>query len=41
MKILLATDGSAHSKAAVTEVANRPFALNTEVRIISVIDRVV
>ena len=35
MKILLATDGSAHSKAAVEEVANRPFPLKTEVRIVS------
>lgn len=35
MKILLATDGSAHSKAAVEEVARRPFPPNTEVRIVS------
>ena len=35
MKILLATDGSAYSKAAVEEVANRPFPLKTEVRIVS------
>ena len=35
MKILLATDGSAHSKAAVEEVARRPFPLNTKVRIVS------
>ena len=39
MKILLATDGSAHSKAAVEEVARRPFPPKTRVRIISVIDR--
>lgn len=39
MKILLATDGSAHSKAAVEEVARRPFPPRTRVRIISVIDR--
>ncbi len=39
MKILLATDGSAHSKAAVEEVALRPFPAKTSVRIISVIDR--
>ena len=39
MKILLATDGSAHSKAAVKEVANRPFPPKTTVRIISVIDK--
>ena len=30
MKILLATDGSAHSKAAVDELARRPFPLNTK-----------
>ena len=35
MKILLATDGSSHSRAAVEEVANRPFPLKTEVRIVS------
>ena len=35
MKILLATDGSAYSKAAVDEVARRPFPLNTKVRIVS------
>lgn len=40
MKILLATDGSAHSKAAIEEVARRPFPPKTRVRIISVIDRV-
>jgi len=39
MKILLATDGSAHSKAAVEEVARRPFPLNTKVRIVSVYER--
>ena len=39
MKILLATDGSVHSKAAVEEVARRPFPPKTSVRIISVIDR--
>ena len=39
MKILLATDGSAHSKSAVEEVARRPFPSKTSVRIISVIDR--
>lgn len=41
MKILLATDGSAHSKAAVKEVARRPFPPKTLVHIISVIDRAV
>lgn len=39
MKILLATDGSAHSKAAVEEVANRPFPVNTIVHIVSVYER--
>ena len=39
IKILLATDGSAHSKAAVEGVARRPFPPKTSVRIISVIDR--
>ena len=39
MKILLATDGTAHSKAAVEEVANRPFPLKTEVRIVSAYER--
>jgi nucleotide-binding universal stress UspA family protein len=36
MKILLATDGSAHSKAMVKKFASRTFAPNTKVRIISV-----
>ena len=35
MKIILATDGSEQSKAAVEEVASRPFPPNTEVRIVS------
>ena len=39
MKILLATDGSAHSKAAVEEVARRPFPPNTKVRIVSAYER--
>ena len=39
VKILLATDGSAHSQAAVEEVANRPFPPKTEVRIISAYER--
>jgi len=38
MKILLATDGSAHSKAMVKKFASRTFAPNTKVRIISVYD---
>ena len=40
MKILLATDGSKHSNAAVEEVANRQFQPGTEVQIISVVDKV-
>jgi nucleotide-binding universal stress UspA family protein len=36
MKILLATDGSAHSNAAVEEIANRPFPVGTQVLILSV-----
>ena len=39
MKILLAVDGSAHSKAAVEEVARRPFPPNTVVRILSAYER--
>ena len=39
MKILLATDGSVHSIAAVEEVARRPFPLNTKVHIVSVYER--
>ena len=39
MKILLATDGSAHSKAMVKQFAARIFAPNTKVRIISAYDR--
>lgn len=39
MKILLATDGSAYSKAAVEEVARRPFPPSTRIHIISVIDK--
>ena len=35
MKIVLATDGSEHSLAAIEEIANRPFPANTEVRIVS------
>jgi nucleotide-binding universal stress UspA family protein len=38
MKILLATDGSEHSKAATLEIANRLFSPNTELRIISVFE---
>ena len=39
MKILLATDGSAHSKEMVKEFAGRTFTLNTKVRIISAYER--
>lgn len=39
MKILLATDGSAYSKAAVEAVAARPLQPDTEVRIISAYER--
>jgi nucleotide-binding universal stress UspA family protein len=39
MKILLATDGSAHSKAMVKKFAGRTFAANTKVRIISAYER--
>jgi len=35
MKILLATDGSAHSNAAAEEVARWALAPNTEVRVVS------
>ncbi len=39
MKILLATDGSTHSKAMVKQFAGRTFAPNTKVRIISAYER--
>lgn len=39
MKILLAIDGSAHSKAAVEAIANRPFPANTKVRIVSAYEK--
>ena len=38
MKILLATDGSEHSQAAVDEIAQRPFPAGSQVRVISVVD---
>ena len=38
MKILLATDGSEHSQAAVDEIAQRPFPAGSQVRIISVVE---
>ncbi len=36
MKILLATDRSIHSNAAIEEVANRPFPTGTQVLVLSV-----
>jgi nucleotide-binding universal stress UspA family protein len=38
MKILLAIDGSSFSDAAVQEIANRPWPLKSEVKIISVVE---
>ena len=38
MKILLATDGSECSDAAVGEVARRPWPADTQVRVISVVE---
>lgn len=38
MKILLATDGSAYSEAAVDELASRPVPVNSEVLVISVVE---
>jgi len=38
MKILLATDGSDYSKAAVKAVADRPWPEGSEVRIVSVME---
>jgi len=40
MKILLAIDGSAHSKAAIEEVARRLFPVNTKVRIVSAYEKI-
>jgi nucleotide-binding universal stress UspA family protein len=37
MKILLATDGSTHSEAAVAEVARRPWPQPSAIRVLSVI----
>ena len=39
MKILLATDGSTHSEAAVAEVARRPWPQPSAIRVLSVIQR--
>ena len=38
MRILLATDGSEHSEAAVDEIAERPFPKGSEVRVLSVFE---
>lgn len=38
MKILLATDGSQHSEAAVRSVARRPWPEQTEIKLVSVVD---
>ncbi len=38
MKILLATDGSPCSEAAVEEVAHRPWPEDTQVRVVSVVE---
>ncbi len=40
MKILFATDGSAYSKAALKEIAVRPYPPQTSVHIISIINNV-
>lgn len=40
MKILFATDGSAYSKAALKEIAARPYPPHSSVHIISIIDNV-
>jgi nucleotide-binding universal stress UspA family protein len=37
MKILLATDGSEHSRAALDAVAGRPWPARTQVRVLSVV----
>lgn len=38
MRILLATDGSEYSKAALDEIAQRPFPKGSEVRVLSVFE---
>ena len=38
MKILLATDGSTYSEAAVDELASRPVPVNSQVLVISVVE---
>ena len=39
MKILLATDGSPHSKAMINEFAGRTFSSNTKLRIVSAYEK--
>jgi nucleotide-binding universal stress UspA family protein len=39
MKILLATDGSNHSQKAIEKIANRPFPPGTEIKILSVYEK--
>jgi nucleotide-binding universal stress UspA family protein len=39
MRILIATDGSEQSEAAVDEIARQHFPADTEVRVISVVER--
>lgn len=39
MKILIATDGSVHSKAAIEEIARRPFPPNTKVHLVTAYER--
>ena len=41
MRILVAIDGSEQSEAAVDEIARRHFPAGSEVRVISVIDRLI
>ncbi|HEX8129657.1 MAG TPA: universal stress protein [Pyrinomonadaceae bacterium] len=38
MKILLATDGSPCSEAAIKEVAQRPWPADTQVRVVSIVE---
>lgn len=40
MKLLFATDGSDFSKAALEEIANRPYPAESSVHVISIIDNV-
>lgn len=38
MKLLIATDGSKYSEAAVKSVANRPWPANTEIKVLTVME---